>query len=841
MRHPLLAVTLVYSAGILIADLPSWLPSVFLLLAACIVLALATLFWSKARPALIWAVLFAVGIANLAQRKAALAPEDLRLLLEDRAEIVLVRGTLVETPYHRVYEHREEVSWRTIGRLDVEAIRTKREGWRSASGRVTVSTSGILPSDFFGGRTVEVDGVIRPPRGAVAEGVFDYRAFLARQGIYYQVQVESTNDWRLVTDAGGTIGRPIADRFGDWAKAALARGLPTEDQPIQLLWAMTLGWKTAFSGEVAEPFMRSGTMHVFAISGLHIALIAGLLVAVLKVCRVPRVWCAWIVIPLIWFYSGVTGWQASAIRSTIMMTVIIGGWSLKRPSDLLNSLAGAAFIILLWDPQQLFQAGFQLSFIVVFSLALLVPVFDSIHAPMLEPSAVDAGSFPGRRFRDWLMTKVPVASVIFPDPLVPDEVRPRWQRWLGIPVRYLFRALATSLAAWLGSIPVIAYYFHLLTPVSLLANLVVVPLSSVALACNLASMTLGSVVPFAGELFNHAAWWFMLLMIRISEWAAQLPGACVHVGTPSLVVFVLYYAVLISVMTGWLFKPRHRVWVSTVIALLGFATIWEWRVQRSAAHLTLLPLNGGEVVYFKPAHGGKDLLIDCGDESAAEFALKPFLRGQGVNHPSTLLLTHGDVHNAGGAALVHERFSPEEVLVSSTQFRSTAYRDAMRGFEAKPGLLRRVQRGERIGPWTVLHPSAGDRFPQADDNAIVLHGVIEGVEVLLLSDLGKPGQNALLAAYPDLKADIVVSGLPTQGEPLADALLAALHPALIIVTDSEYPASQRASAKLRTRLEASGVAVCYTHQVGAVSLTFKEGKWSMTSMQGERQSGGAAQ
>ena len=122
------------------------------------------------------------------------------------------------------------------------------------------------------------------------------------------------------------------------------------------------------------------------------------------------------------------------------MTVVIGGWSLKRPSDLLNSLAGAAFIILLWDPQQLFQAGFQLSFIVVFSLALLVPVFDSIHAPMLEPSASDPGSFPGRRFRDWLMTKLPIASVIFPDPLVPEEVRPRWQRWLGLPVRYLLRA-----------------------------------------------------------------------------------------------------------------------------------------------------------------------------------------------------------------------------------------------------------------------------------------------------------------------------------------------------------------------------------------------------------------
>ena len=840
MKHPLLTVALVYSAGILIADLASRLPSVFLLLSGCFVVSLATLFWSKARPALIWALLFAVGFANLAQRKAVLAPEDLRVMLEDRAEIVLVRGTLVETPYHRVYEHHEELSWRTIGRLDVEAIRTKREGWRSAAGRVTVSTAGILPSDFFGGRTVEVDGVIRPPRGPLAEGVFDYRSFLARQGIYYQVQVESTNGWRLVKDVGETRTRPIADRFGDWAMAALARGLPVEDQPLQLLWAMTLGWKTAFSGEVAEPFMRSGTMHIFAISGLHIALIAGLFVAVLKVCRVPRAWCAWIVIPLIWFYTGVTGWQASAIRSTIMMTIIIGGWALKRPSDLLNSLAGAAFIILLWDPQQLFQAGFQLSFIVVFSLALLVPVFDSIHAPMLEPSAADAGSYPARRFRDWLMTMVPVASVIFPDPLVPVEVRPRWQRWLGTPVRYLFRASATSLAAWLGSIPVIAYYFHLLTPVSLLANLVVVPLSSVALACNLASMTIGSLVPFAGELFNHAAWWFMLLMIRISEWSAQLPGACVHVGTPSPAVFVLYYGVLISVMTGWLFKPRRRAWVSTVIALLGFVTLWEWRDQRNSAHLTILPLNGGEAVYFKPAHGGRDLLIDCGDESAAEFVLKPFLRGQGVNHPSTLLLTHGDVHNAGGSALVHERFSPDEVLASSTPFRSTAYRDAIHGFETKPGLLRRLQRGEQIGPWTVLHPAAGDRFAQADDNAVVLYGTIEGVKVLLLSDLGKPGQNALIERYPDLKADIVVSGLPTQSEPLADALLETLRPQLIIVTDSEYPASQRASEKLRTRLEASGTKVSYTHQVGAVSLSFRDDKWSMTSMRGGRQSGDAA-
>src|SRR5688572_30032220 len=121
---------------------------------------------------------------------------------------------------------------------------------------------------------------------------------------------------------------------------------------------MLLGWQTALTAEVSEPFMRSGTMHIFAISGLHIALIAGIFVALLRALTVPRVACGLIVVPIIWFYTGATGWQPSAIRSAVMMSVIILGWSLKRPTDLLNSLAMAACVILEWQPEQLFQPGF---------------------------------------------------------------------------------------------------------------------------------------------------------------------------------------------------------------------------------------------------------------------------------------------------------------------------------------------------------------------------------------------------------------------------------------------------------------------------------------------------
>src|SRR6185436_19684781 len=106
------------------------------------------------------------------------------------------------------------------------------------------------------------------------------------------------------------------------------------------------------------------------------------------------------------------------------------------------------------------------------------------------------------------------------------------RRWLVEPVHWVTSGLTTSLAAWLGSIPLVAYYFHLFTPVSLLANLIVVPLSGLALASNLASLMVGGWWLAAAEWFNHSAWLWMELMRRASDWAAHVPGGCFYVRAP---------------------------------------------------------------------------------------------------------------------------------------------------------------------------------------------------------------------------------------------------------------------------------------------------------------------
>ena len=326
--------------------------------------------------------------------------------------------------------------------------------WQPAAGSIIVTTPGTLAGDFFAGQPVEVTGVISRPASPLAEGLFDYRDYLQTRGIFYQLKTSSTNDWQL--GAAPLSHPPLTDRFLNWSQRTLALGLPVEDEPLRLLWAMTLGWRTALTADISEPFLRAGTMHLFAIDGLRIALISGMLVALLRVLQVSRAWCGIVAIPLIWFYTAATGWESSAIRASVMMTIVLGGWALKRPGDTVNSLAAAAFIILLWEPRQLFEASFQLSFFVVLVIALMLPPLNKISDRLWQG-----------------------------DPLLPDELLPRWRRALIATLRMLSRYCALSFAAWVGSIPLAAKYFHLFSPVSTPANIVAVPLGTLALMSNL--------------------------------------------------------------------------------------------------------------------------------------------------------------------------------------------------------------------------------------------------------------------------------------------------------------------------------------------------------------------
>jgi len=797
-------VALVYAGGLLAGEYLQ--PPIALLCLASLAVTAGAIGCRAVRGRLLWLLVFLAGWTNLALRTALISPKDLRLVSRKPIQIVTIRGKLSETPSQRVFIRDDKERARWLARVEVSQLLLQATNWQDCCGSVLVLTPGILPSAFFAEQTVEVTGVLEPPPGPRAEGLFDYRKYLWRQGIYFQLKTESTNDWVLLSKG---MTRPLCDRFLDWAQKTLRYGLPEEDEPLRLLWAMSLGWLAGLTNEIYEPFMQSGTMHIFAISGLHIAFIAGILVSLLRVARVARSWCGCVVIPLIWFYTAATGWQPSAIRSTIMMTIIVGGWALRRPTDLLNSLAAAGFIILLLDPQQLFGASFQLSFFVVLSIALLQPPLQ-------------------RRLDKLLQT----------DALLPPSEVPQWKRWLKAKLRYPLTALGTSLAAWLGSLPLCAYYFHLLSPVTLLANLVIVPISSFALACNLGSLLCGNLLPWATELFNHSAWFWMWCMVRFSHVCISIPNAYIYVAGFSVFGFLAYYLVLIGAFSGWLGAPEKRLWKMAATALIITVPCVQWYISWQSERLTILPFNGSLSIYVRTPGTPGGVLIDCGASNSVQFITKPFLRAQGVNHLSAFCLTHGDLHHIGGAELVAQQFTPGEVCASPIRFRSRVYRQTLSHLSLRPGLLRNISRTDSVGDWTVLHPETSDHFPRADDNALVMRAEFNGTRVLLCSDLGRLGQNVVLARNVDLRADILITGLPSGSEAICDAFIEAVRPRIIIVADAEYPASERADLKLKERLGKKKARVIYTRSAGALTLQFKEGGCDIRGMDDQTEGSG---
>jgi len=803
MKRPLLWPAVAFAGGVALGEW--WRPALVVLFVGAMAGLLLAAWRERLRPWLLLGVGFLAGWLSYTVHQTVKAPHDLRRLGEE-AVLAAVRGRIADTPALRLVERRGELAGRTGFRFHVEALRREGGEWEPATGAIAVSLREPPPPEFFRGQRLELFGVLKRPDGPEAEGLFDYRAHLRRQGVWFVLFANDRNDWQV--SGGQPDRRPWSERFLPWARRTLALGLP-DTEATRLLWAMGLGWRTALSGEVDVAFMRSGTMHVFAISGLHIAMIAGTLVALLRVARVSRAWCGVIALPLIWFYVAATGWQPSAVRSAIMTSIVVGGWALTRPVDLVNSLAAAALVVLLLEPGQLFQASFQLSFGVVFGMALLVP--------LLEPRLLRLLRFD-------------------PDPFLPAELRPRWQRWLEYPLRLLALSLATGVAAFVSSLPFIVHHFHLLSPVSLLANVAVVPMSSLSLASMLAALAFGGWAPAVAEVFNASAWAWMNGMVIVSRWAAELPGGSWHVAAPDWRWWLPYYAVLLAVATGLAWRGRGRWWTGGLAVASVLAFVITSRLGQPELRLTVL--TGGTALWIDAADNAEDLLLDCGNEATATRLVVPFLRSRGLDRLESLLVSHGDLQHVGGGPLVVAELRPRRVGIGGPPGRSAAYRDFVRLVETNDIPVRRLVKGDLLAGWEVLHPGPDDRFAAADDNAVVLRRDVSGVRLVLLGDLGRHGQRRLVEQGTDLKCDVVVTGLPRDGEPLGSELLTLLNPRLIVVTSATSPAPERVRPATRQRLERSGCPVIFSEEAGAVTLEILDGKlrwWAMNGQTGALQ------
>ena len=277
----------------------------------------------------------------------------------------------------------------------------------------------------------------------------------------------------------------------------LTHGLDRHPEIVSVYLGMMLGEKAVLSTEQQNAFMRSGTFHIFSVSGLHVAAIALALLGLLRLARVPERIAVVVGLPVLWLYVQITGGSMPAVRAFLMIAFLLGTRVFRLPGNSLAALAGAALLTLLLDPRQLFSTGFQMSYAVVTALVLM-------GAPLADK---------------WLDAWRPFASL-------PKVSWQRWQRWTEEGGRKFLAAFAASWVAFLASTPSGIGYFELFSPGSLVANLLVIPLSSFALAAGFVSLLTGlcGLLPLS-LLFNRAAAMLILGMDWLVLHGTALPGA----------------------------------------------------------------------------------------------------------------------------------------------------------------------------------------------------------------------------------------------------------------------------------------------------------------------------
>src|SRR5438445_2343088 len=334
-------------------------------------------------------------------------------------------------------------------------------------------------------------------------GEFDMRSYLAGRDVRRLLFVRYPEGGTLIRHGGGNPIMRAAQKSRAWMQPSLWRGLEDAPDVQNFLSGIVLGLRHQTPEDIEEPFQQTGTLHLFAVAGLHVGIVAALLWMVATVARLSRKSAAALIIPLLLFYAAVTGLHVSSVRAAVMSSILLVGFFFDLKGFVLNSLAAAAFFLLCWDTNELFSTGFQLSFAVVGAIILLA---DPLSTFLQHWSA--------------------------PDPFLPRTLVRGPRRWIHTSFDWLCRGSSVSLAAWAGSLPLILWYFHLVTPISLFANLVVVPIAFFVLAIALLSLLSAPLLPWLTVIFNNANWALATLVIGIVNLFAQIPGGHFYVEAP---------------------------------------------------------------------------------------------------------------------------------------------------------------------------------------------------------------------------------------------------------------------------------------------------------------------
>jgi competence protein ComEC len=498
------------------------------------------------------------------------------------------------------------------------------------------------------------------------------------------------------------------------------------------------------------------------------------------------------------------------VRSVLLCVAFGIGVAGRRSVDALHLLALSVLAMLVYDPLDLYNAGFQLSFGTVLGLILFTKPVLAAMKWTADPDQTIADSF-----------RAP-----------PGPLRAAWEALN----RALTGALAAGFVAWIVSAPLIAYHFEQLNPWAIAAGIILAPIVFAALVCGLLKVVLTFLWPGAAPLWATIAAAPVAAMRHTVDWLASLPLGDVPVPAPSVLLILLFYVLLLPMLAPcrqaglrWCLRGGRAV-VFGLILLLPFQVgLTRRQSGPGETRITLLAVGAGQCAVVEPP-SGRVVLLDVGSTHLADLVPKclgPYLRSRGRTSVDTVVLSHPNYDHYSAAEEVVQGYGVREVLTSA-HFRhhsvgSSSAEHLLTSLSEFHRPPREVHPGEQIplGQETtleVLWPPA-DLPPKIEANnaSLVLRLTHAGRSILFTGDIQDDAMAPLLKNPEQLRADILVAPHHGSSEPLTARFIEAIHPTTILSSnDRSLTSKQR---RLDTMLAPGNIPLLRTNRCGAITIT----------------------
>ncbi|MBK1829897.1 ComEC/Rec2 family competence protein [Verrucomicrobiaceae bacterium R5-34] len=611
------------------------------------------------------------------------------------------------------------------------------------------------------GDVIQVAGKLTPVPKLRNPYGFDSRTWLHRQGTNLIMHPSQAPE--LLGVSWPRVPVRTMSRWNTVLREKMTAGLAADSQEAQLIRAVVLGERPPKPSAMLEDFRNSGTLHVFAVSGLHVGMVGTIIGLVLWFLRVPRWALITFTILGMAMYAGVTGLRPPSVRAVLMATVFLSGFLIQRRPTLINSLAASAVVVLLWDGHQLFTPGFQLSYGVLLALAMLAGIWARVLRPMGEI-----------------------------DPFMPHLLLSPWQERILNGRKWLKNSLSISLAAWMGSAPLMWLHFGIITPIAVIAGIPLMLMVFFILALAMLGLAAGVLWQPAAVTINHANAAIAKATYSTARVFAELPGS------------------------HWL-RPTDTESGNRII-------VFD------------IPQGGGASIIDL----GGGVLLDCGRQDHLYRHVLPTLNALRVS-PDSLIISHAEAGHSGGMSHCLNNFHPKQALIPRTDLRSPSYREFLTQAEAEHCRLVIPRLGQKfqIEPGAYLEtlhaPAELDGYGLADDTGLVLRLHWHGWRILFTGDAGYTTERRMLDSGMDLSADIIVMGRNSGDFTGSYEFYQAVSPQAIVTTNYHFPSQERVTQSWLKTVEKLNITVFDQQQSGAVTMTLDIGSLTLKPMLPESQ------